>query len=88
MAFSVPGWPQKPTAVTLVAVLLVASQAHCEVPSELQNLCPTATLAQCREGFTLQHSRSCETHFYGLLGHMEVNLSYCLLEVNGNIHFV
>lgn len=56
MAFSVAGWPQNPTAVAVLAVLLVASQSHCEVPLALQNLCTPAALAWCREGFTLPNA--------------------------------
>lgn len=44
--YGVCGWPRKPTPVTVLAVLPVASQSHCEFWLKLQNLCLTATHAQ------------------------------------------
>lgn len=79
MAFAVPPrWPRKPTLAVL-AVLLVASQSHCDFPLELQNLCPTVTLSSAGRGppFSIPEAVKYALWYLSAYGR---DLAYCNLE--------
>lgn len=62
----------------------MVSQSHYKFPLELQNLCPTVTLAQC-EGSPYSTPDAVKDSLLRLW-HMDLDLSYCI-KIDGNIHF-